>query len=120
MRNARRGLKALGLSILAALGLMVFGAGAQAQEWLIGSKTLKELSITSETITGQQIGVGRLNILKLNLLIKCSTTVVSNSDILPLGHGKGTISFSGCQATDLKLTDSGCIFAEPMVVTFLA
>jgi len=41
----RRGVKALGLSVLVALGLMAFGAGgAQAADWLVGGNALTGLA----------------------------------------------------------------------------
>lgn len=114
MNYRRHGLKALGLSILAALGLMTFmvaGAQAGGGEWLVLDKdgtalTLKELNPQSASITLTQEGIGRVYILKLNVLQKCETVTTSNAHIVPLGHGKATITFSKCYYTDLKLVKS--------------
>ncbi len=130
MNYRRQGLRALGLSILAVLGMMAFTAtAAQAGggEWLIETSsgvktTLKNLS-GLESITGEQEGLfNRLYILKLNLLVKCKKTVVSEAHIVssPLGHGKATISFSTCEVTDLSLNPVACTLQEPIVTKVLA
>lgn len=108
MNYKRQGLRAFGLSILAALGLMVFmapGAQAGGGEWLIlttnGLKTLKELNPQLESITGEQEGTENLlQILGLNVRLYCDDGAVSSAHIVPLGHAKATLLFSECYLTD--------------------
>jgi hypothetical protein len=123
MHHRRQGLKAFMLAIMAALGLMAFTAtGAQAGggEWLIGSTTLKNLG-GLQAITGEEEGKGSLLILKLNLSLTCNETEVVNAHIVPVGHAKGTLSFSDCEVLDSKgEPNDACVLHEPIVAEALA
>ena len=85
MSNAKRSLKALGLSLLAAMGLMAFlAAGAQAA-WDLDSN-LKEIT-SSVTVGGNFVAgqEGLLLVKDLNLVIHCKKfKVETGSVLLPL------------------------------------
>lgn len=105
MNYRRYGLRSLGLSLLAAFSLMAFtaaGARAGAGEWLIEDKTVAELPGELESVTAEVEGLGRLLILKLNLLLKCETIQVSEAHIVPTGHAAGSILFDDCYYTSVS------------------
>jgi len=112
MNYRKQGLRALGLSILAALGLMAFtAAGAQA------SGTFLVQGLTGEwtaTITGEEDNpLGNENkflILNLNVEFYCHDATATGS-IKPNGHGTGTITFSDCFAHGV--TSGGALTGEP-------
>ena len=95
MSNAKRGLKALGLSLLAAMGLMVFMAeGASAASFDVNGKSglhatfsaqLKEEALLS--VPGQS-----------NLVIHCATATVTEGLIYTDGtKAHATINYSNCK-----------------------
>lgn len=79
MSHAEHGLKALGLSLMATLGLMAFmTAGAQAQEWrVLGAKLLADETITVSADTEVLLLVPE----KL-LVIHCSTVTTDEGKLL--------------------------------------
>jgi hypothetical protein len=114
MNHRRRGLKVLGLSILAALGLMAFtAAGAQGAlfntgEWLIAGKTLKELKVEKETIFMESEDHDTyFLILKLELIVEC-LKFSGTGYILPLGHGDVDLFFEECEVLDHKKNKIDC------------
>ena len=117
MNYRRHAARIFGVLILAVFSLAAFTAGAHAEkpEWLILNPppqelfTLEELS-GKETITGSQEGLGRLLILKLNLLLKCEDIKVINTHLLPAGVALGEVLFDDCYATDLTLAKAKCEF----------
>ncbi len=110
MNLKKHGLKVLGVSLIAALGLMAIGAvGAQAAgEWKIGGKTMSELGLASETYTAKlEPGVNALYLVKtLNIEIKCSTIHVLLGDILPSGIVDLKLTFLGCKVFDDSAKES--------------
>ena len=97
MNYLKQGLRVLGLSLLAILGLVVFTvSGALAS----GTVLVEGLSppFTVE-IKGKQHNAleGRLLILSLNMEIFCHNASVSGT-LSSAGAGKGTITFKGCLA----------------------
>ncbi len=115
----RNGLRALGLSILAALGLMAFTASA-AQAG--GGVWLDLTGALPTPITGEQTGTeNRLLILGLNILLKCEEVeVVGTTEIEANGHGKGELSFAGCYFTDLSLNKNTICNVEVLNAQVLA
>jgi len=103
-------LKAMGLSILATLGMMTFAtAGAQAGEgeWLISSGgevvTVEELSPQLTEISLTNEGATSLFILNKLIFQKCGTMSSSNAHLVPTGHGKVDLTFKECYYTDSEL-----------------
>ncbi len=116
MNQRRHGLKVLGVSLIAALGLMAFGAaGAQASgEWRIGGKTMSELGLTEETVTGKaEAGVKEILLVKtLNIQKSCTGFDIQSVTISPSGKGKGAVRLLGCkvfadEAGEAELTACG-------------
>jgi hypothetical protein len=85
MNLRKHGLKVLGLSLMAALGLMAFSAtGAQAvthQAKILG-KTFAELGIEEEAIDGKVDVAGALLVKGQNLSLKCPKLTVPSGKIL--------------------------------------
>ncbi len=116
--NYQRGLKALGLSILAALGLMVTTAGgAQAS----GTFLIQGLAPPwTHLITGA--GENNLDsyllILKLNVKISCHAVSLTGT-IKNTGHGHVSFKLSSCLVTDSASESVGCTLAEPIEFRYL-
>jgi len=95
-------LRVLGLSLLAAVGLMAFAtAGAQAAEFrILGSAALA----TGATFGGSQIGTGTLKVPTLNIEIVCQKLSVLEGKILsgPAGTALGKILFEECVVWSIK------------------
>jgi len=88
-------LRVLGLSLLAAVGLMAFAAaGAQAapETRILGSSALA----INETVGGSQIGTGALKVPALSVEIVCNTLSVTEGKILEPSLALGKILFEGC------------------------
>ncbi len=102
MKLRKHGLKALGLSFIAALSLMALtAAGAQAAgEWKIETKTMTELGLTEEAIKGKlETGVKNILLVKtLNVNISCAAVDTSaNAKILKGGTLTGSLIFLTCK-----------------------
>lgn len=101
MNYRRRDFRILLLPFLAALGMAMFMASAQANGagWLIEGKALLA------SFTGSQEGLSRLLILKLNLLLKCAHWLVVHAHTnAATGHSLKRILHQDCYYTDLALT----------------
>jgi hypothetical protein len=103
MKQGRHGIKVLGLSLIAALGLMAFMASAaQAGEFKVtnGSPettgTFTAKGIASETVSGT-VAEGKLLVPGLPLTIKCTGGNASGTVLLG-GVVHATILFTGCFA----------------------
>lgn len=93
MRNRKYGLRALGLSFLAALGLMAFvAASAQALVWDLN---LKEITQEVE-FDGNQKGVGLLLVPNQNIVIHCATGTISEGRLRLDNTAHATLEFSSC------------------------
>ncbi len=98
MSQGRHGIKVLGLSLLAALGLMAFAASAQASgEFLVEvggvKKTFTEHGISSESVTGT-IAEGELLVPGL-LTINCTGGTFTGTLLLG-GTVHANLLYSGC------------------------
>jgi hypothetical protein len=96
MSFRKNGLKALGLSFLAVLGLMAFMAAGASANWLVEGK---ELHVTEEVAVKTHVE-GNLLVPAQKLEIKC--TIVEGKDLLlqalsTLASGK--VAFKGCVTT---------------------
>jgi hypothetical protein len=89
-------LKALGLSLIAALGLMAFSAGAaQAGEIQVeGSAALA----TGRTVNATQEGEGTLLVPSLNIEIVCKKLTAANTTVTsgPLGTASAEVLYEEC------------------------
>jgi hypothetical protein len=92
MSIKRNGLKVLGLSLVAVLGLMAFMAvGAQAG-WLI-----EKVEIAAETeVTAKAHTPGILTIAKKNIELKCTELGAQSLKLIPKTTAKGEIQFKNC------------------------
>jgi hypothetical protein len=102
MSLKKHGLKVLGLSIMAALSLMAFGASA-AQATDSGVFLENEKAITSlKTATGEVDVLGKLEVTALNVEIDCTGFTVKQGDLLGSGAGEEPgvghveLLFTGC------------------------
>ena len=127
MNYRKHGLKALGLSLFAILGLMAFAAaGVQASGLVLVLNALKNGSLPKPftvALTGKEHNAlatnSRLLILGLNFEIFCHTAVVSNGIITDKGSGHATITFQTCLAQGLVVgtdTLTGAICEIPDIV----
>jgi hypothetical protein len=114
MSHPKRGLKALGLSLLAALGLMAFmAAGAQAN-WLIlhnGGTSEAKATVSAKAHTEGNLKVE--DSFKTEIL--CSTIAAQE---LSLGEkstlAAGKVAFSGCKTWQSGKAQPNCNPAEPI------
>ena len=109
MSNSKRGLKALGLSLLAAMGLMAFlAAGAQAT-WDVQLKEIeKTAKFDGKFVAGQE---GLLLVPEQNLVIHCSGFTVEDGLILALPglDAHADISYTGCKTLVKGVENTGCV-----------
>ena len=96
MSNAKRGLKALGLSLMTAMGLMAFTAvSAQAVTWDINGAEIK----ANETATGK-LKSGQTALLlvpKLNVIIHCTGFTVNEGTIRTDNTAHVKLKYTGCE-----------------------
>ena len=106
MGNTKRGLRALGLSLLAATGLMVFmAAGASAASFDVNGT-----SGLHATATGQLKEEGLLKVEAQNLIIHCATATVTNGLIYADGtKAHATINYSKCKTLVKNIENPGCV-----------
>jgi hypothetical protein len=127
MRNSKFGLRAFGLAIMAALGLMAFTAVAAQAEDLTdggtaGSFTILGLAglVAGLTATGKQVGVGKLLVPGRNLTIECKKGEVLEGKLVSTTEATGTVLFKECAALVLsKETEevAGCIVTNGKDIT---
>jgi hypothetical protein len=98
-REQSRASKVLGMSILIALFLVALGAtSAQAAEWTVGGKALKELT-TKEALT---LGAGSLTHVGLGPFSVHCGSGHSHTTVKESGISNGTIEFLSCEVQDPK------------------
>ncbi len=107
MKLRKHGLRAIGLSLIAALSLMAFTAvSAQAAgEWKIGGKTMSELKLTEETVTGKVEPELPLKLLikALNIYLTCPTIHVNGVLLVgPVASVHGTTTFLTCTVRSIS------------------
>lgn len=114
MNYRKKGLKALGLSFLAVLGLMAFAAsGASASGLVLLLNAVGQpiphldVGVTGEADTP---GDDRLWVLGLNLEIGCPAATVNSGLLSSTGHGSGNILFENCTANGVNA--SGALVGE--------
>jgi hypothetical protein len=130
MRDSKFGLRAFGLALVAALGLMAFMAvAAQAENLTDGGKPGLFLVNGAAAAAGvafevNQEGTGALSVPGRNLGILCTSGVIKGefkSDTEALGNAK----FTGCTAWEFADLEKGethknklaCVVHEPIEVT---
>jgi prepilin-type processing-associated H-X9-DG protein len=119
IKMRKHALKTLGLSLLAALGLMAVVAGsaqAAGEVKVAGSTSLA----TGATFSGVQEGLGTLLVPAINFRIVCHSGKVLSATVLsgPLGTALGTVKFEECLAQDESgnpLND--CVIEEGKTIT---
>jgi len=98
MRTSKFGLRALGLAIVAALGLMAFSAvGAQAAEFkiLASGALVSNEGVTGRLVTGT---VSTLLVPGRSLTIRCSGLKVLSGTLISSKEGLGALEYTGCAA----------------------
>ncbi len=96
MSQGRRGIKVLGLSLLAALGLMAFtAAAAQAGEFKLEGSTFTEKGLASETVQGT-IAEGEFLLPGISTTLRCTGGTLSGTVLLG-GVVHASALFSGCE-----------------------
>lgn len=100
MSYRRNGLKALGLSFLAALGLMVFMAGSAQANWLVPGGTELGAGVTKAVEVAKHTN-GKLIVSGLNLEVRCETLAASGLNIIggnaTTATAEGKVSFGTCE-----------------------
>ena len=108
MSNAKRGLKALGLSLMAAMGLMAFTAvSAQAVTWDIGGAEIK----ANETATGK-LKAGQTALLLVpaqNLVIHCTGFTVNEGTIRTDNTAHAKLTYTGCTSKVKGVESPACV-----------
>lgn len=120
MRNEKHGCRVLGTAILAALFLMALTAGAaQAEgEWTIGGKTLAELKVGEESLTGSLDGAFTYTqalVTPGDFTIKCSQFELTKGKLLAKGLADIAFLFTKCALFPLTKPEeevSSCIVSE--------
>ena len=107
MSNAKRGLKALGLSLMAAMGLMAFTAvSAQAFNWDINGAEIKTL----ETATGK-LKSGQTALLLVpaqSLVIHCTGFTVNEGALELDNTAHVKLTYTGCTTKVKGSENVGC------------
>ena len=106
MSNTKRGLRALGLSLLAATGLMVFmAAAASAASFDVNGK-----SGLHATAVGSLKEEGLLKVAAQKILIHCATATVTEGLIYTDGtKAHATINYSGCKTLVEEKENEKCL-----------
>jgi hypothetical protein len=96
MTRKRHGFKTLGLCALMALSALAFAAApANAEgEFIVGGATLKAQGIKTESISGSA-GQSTFLVPGIGLELTCASAQITGQ-IEAGGHGKQTMSFTGC------------------------
>ena len=102
MTHARRGLKTLVLSLLAALGLMA--AGAQAVTWDVAGKEIA----ANVTGGGKLIGEGIMLVPSQSLVFRCTTVTTVEATLRTDNTGHGKFTYSGCKVFIKGVENPGC------------
>ncbi len=109
MSNTKRGLKALGLSLMAAMGLMAFtAAGAQAITWDINGA---EIGANNSNVTGNIVAgtTGLLLVPAQNLVIHCSKFTVEEGTLMSVANNAhAKLKYSECSTTVKGVKSPGC------------
>src|SRR3954452_10298672 len=116
MSHAKHGLKALGICLMAALGLMaVTAVGAQAAAtWLESGTTIAALlAVESEKdseiyILHSEATAGTA------ILIECTTLTVTGGNLHPNGTATGTLGYTGCSTKLNGAASAPCAPKEPI------
>ncbi len=96
MSNAKRGLRAFGLTLVAAMGLMAFmAAGASAQEkWdLNGVKIASNITASGNLVAGQE---GLLLVEALKMVIHCKKFTVEEGSLRTDNTAHAKLKYSEC------------------------
>ncbi len=121
MRHSKFGLRAFGLAIVAALGLMAFTAVAAQAENLGGGGVAGKFRVegstalsVSRTFTGAQEGShGLLLVEGRNLTILCSTGKLLEGKVLTESEALVKVLFEGCTTWEFNLSKTiPCVVAE--------
>ena len=106
-------LRALGVSLMAALGLMaLFAVAAQAEGLSDGGKAGKFLIegsgtlVKGATFTGAQVGIGKLIIPKKNAYVECKTGKVTTGTGISETEVLAVVRFEECKAFELSTGNS--------------
>jgi hypothetical protein len=116
MSYRSNGLKVLGLSLVAVLGLMAFlAAGAQASEqaWLVEAKDIT----APQKVIGKVHVEGNLEVEKeTNLEILCAVIETENLELINATvEAKGKVKFKTCKAWQAGAEKAACKPVEPIV-----
>jgi hypothetical protein len=120
MSQATKGLRVLGVSLLAALGLMAFSAVVAQGAWLESGVEIKENLAGTATIhplPGTGIVDGRLNVPSQNLEISCSELETKEGKLVTGSNpplASGTLNFKNCETFQKGKLNKGCKPAEPI------
>jgi hypothetical protein len=113
MSIRRNGLKALGLSVIAALSLMAFmAAGAQAN-WLVEGVELK----ANETVSVAAHTEGKLAVPAKNIEFRCTTIGAEGLKLVASSEkAEGKVKFTGCTAFQISTgtAQANCKPKEPI------
>jgi len=106
--------KRLGLTLVAALGVLALlaASSAQAAEWRIEGKKIE----SSESVTGAAHVASNLLVPAQNLEILCSEHTIEVGAILTNGTAVGQLALSNCKTLVKKVLSPGCKPEEPIIV----
>ena len=124
MSNAKHGLRALGLCLLAALGLMAFAAAGAQAEWLVEKVAIKE-HIDFNGVIHPLKPEGKekhavLLVKDLNLEILCEELVVLDGLLFPnTVEGLAHLEYKKCKTFVSGAEKAGCKPKEPILALVL-
>lgn len=113
MTQKKHGLKVLGLAVLAALGLMAFGAAAAQGSFLILGITLEQLKLEEETFEGHVDTPFSFLVESKNYEVNCPKVNVSGTLLLTDADAK--LTFLECAVFTMEPLEEikGCHVAQP-------
>lgn len=101
MRYVKHRISLFALALLAVLSATMFAASAaqavgEPLEWGISFKTLGELGLTEESVTGENEGVSTFSVPAQKLEINCKNLDIFEANITTSGAGKATLLYLEC------------------------
>lgn len=100
MNYRNRGLKMLGVSLVASLAMLAFSAVAAQADYLIEGKTFAALGIEQETFSISSDAPSKLVASELSTEINCGKTMLTGGTILLLGVSHGNLTLEECTFLD--------------------
>ncbi len=107
MSNAKRGLRAFGLTLVAAMGLMAsMAAGASAITWDVGGKEIAGTVTASGKLKSGQTAL--LLVPAQSLVLHCTGFTVNEGSLLTNNTAHANLKYTGCTTKVKGVESAGC------------